>query len=307
MKAGTKTHSRDGACVGLAQRAAHGIVARLSHGWGPRVEIDQVVRDLGVELTNREKLQAPARWYHSAPSCEPASPRLWPVETGTDHVEVRAGLRTATRRFAIAHELGHVVLHRDYQTLAGSLSGKETERFANVFAAELLLPPKLRATARTRFRELTDPADLLRLADALGVPARTIWRFARQERWLRGRNVIWLDVRCMPNRHTRRDRRLRIYDVVLDRQRWFLPTNRSVAGVFGSDRWLSDAANAEVRAEATMEMSSCAKGPGPRFPRIAQEVSVRALRLNRSAPTPGLEVIVVARPIAPVPTPASAL
>lgn len=67
------------------------------------------------------------------------------------HILVRRGLRRVERRFAIAHEIGHAMLHREHSFL-GLCTGEidlvsyrvsHTEEEADAFASELLLPRQL--------------------------------------------------------------------------------------------------------------------------------------------------------------------
>ncbi len=68
-------------------------------------------------------------------------------EQGTPYIVINDGLDECTAKVVCAHELGHDVLHRE---LAGGgirdgtlfLANNKTEREANLFAAEILLPDK---------------------------------------------------------------------------------------------------------------------------------------------------------------------
>lgn len=67
---------------------------------------------------------------------------------------VAPGRGHGRRRFSIAHELGHYLLHRDL-IAAGIPLGPEHEREANEFAAELLMPEEvIRRTAMNQLEEL---------------------------------------------------------------------------------------------------------------------------------------------------------
>lgn len=70
------------------------------------------------------------------------------------------------KNYAIAHELGHFLLHPSYVesdkyqvlmlgTVAGT-TGTDAEQEAHTFAAELLVPPRMLA----RFRHVTNPEEL---------------------------------------------------------------------------------------------------------------------------------------------------
>lgn len=217
---------------------------------------------------------------------------LWPQEPReVDVINVRADLRDSTKRFAIAHEIGHVIMHRHLRSLAEQLNGVEHERFANAFAAELLLARSTRETLIERFRGTADPVDLLRLSDSMGVSPQTVLRFARRENWLEGVDRVWLDIRALRNRHTGRDLCLRVYDAVLDRARWFLPRNRSVTGALGSDIWLTNADIRISRIEASIDISRRREGQTPKFVHKLVPARLAALRLGRTAAPYGMEYL----------------
>lgn len=96
----------------------------------PPVPIEHMLRDLGIrlhEITN-------ASWEGAVSSSS----------TGKADVWVRANSPRVRRRFTLAHELGHLMLHptgtmfRDITT--GTLMHPIEEKEANAFAAALLMP-----------------------------------------------------------------------------------------------------------------------------------------------------------------------
>lgn len=251
-----------------------------------------IARELNIEVLTREGLPARARWIRRR---EDPCGGLWPqVPRERDVIEVRPDLPDATRRFAIAHEVGHIYFHRHLHHAAGWLTLEGQERFANAFAAEILIPRAHRQRVFEQFRAADDPVAMLRLAGSLGVSPRALMRFAAANGWLSGMDRVWLDVRALPNRYTNRDRRLRIYDAVLDRQRWFLPTNRSLRGVLGVDRWLVRASYVPARTRATVEIARRIPAPARRFESCSVPAEVAGVRLRRSQAVHGMEFLATA-------------
>lgn len=92
---------------------------------------------------------------------------------------VSPGRGHGRRRFSIAHELGHYLLHRDL-IAAGMAPGPQHEREANEFAAELLMPEEvIRRAEVNQLAELTGRFLVSRTAlqvrlERLGILPRTI-------------------------------------------------------------------------------------------------------------------------------------
>lgn len=82
------------------------------------VDLERIGDDLGITVTTA-KLRG----------------GLWGATLGTDKVVVAASLRPPQRRFALAHELGHVLLRRRRCFLDTAVP---EEWFCDMFAAELL-------------------------------------------------------------------------------------------------------------------------------------------------------------------------
>lgn len=257
-----------------------------------RVQVGALAESLGVVVRTNNAMRSRAHWQRRRVDPAGQDPTLWAKESRhVDEIDVRGDLRESTRRFALAHEIGHVVMYRRMGTIAHRLSGERHERFANAFAAELLLSRSHREELTERFRQAADPVALLRLADSVGVSPQTLLRFARRENWLSGLDKGWVDIRVLANRHTGRDTRPRIYDAVFDRERWFLPANRSVTGAFGSDEWLI-AADVEVaRREGILMLSSRREHALPRFVRALVQVRVAVVRMYRTRGPHGMQFL----------------
>jgi IrrE N-terminal-like domain len=253
-----------------------------------RVPVRQLAHMLDMTIEVRANLDAPARWHHVRTG-DLSRPRLFDDQQScVDLILVRADVEGTARRFAIAHEIGHAVLHRRCE--ARTLSARLQEEFAHAFAHELLIPRVHRQEIRSQFRAASNPAALLALAGSLGVSARTLLLRADAENWLTGIDRAWLDVRFTVNRHTGRDRRARVHRVVVDRHRWLIPSNRSIAGLLGDDGWLSQSGR-HLGIEGRMDVSRWVHGERPRFVHHGVPVRVDAFRMSRPSARPGMEIL----------------
>ena len=112
----------------LDDRAPH-VARRVVRAFGlraPPVPVEEVVANLGVRVERR-----PTPGWDGALVSTHSPPIVW----------VNGDQRATRQRYAIAHELGHLLMHptgvyRD----ATFASGSEQERDANEFALELLIP-----------------------------------------------------------------------------------------------------------------------------------------------------------------------
>ncbi|AFK55213.1 ImmA/IrrE family metallo-endopeptidase [Tistrella mobilis] len=155
-----------------ADVAVPDVVSR--HQQSAPVKIVALARDLGLRV-----------WTEPLPEslsgklvrdAERGGPSGWAIVVNARHVKVR-------RRFTIAHEIAHFLLHRDVATggvqddafYRSHLSGAiETE--ANRFAAQLLMPwPLIRALNSEGVTEIRDLAARLEVSETamrirLGLP-----------------------------------------------------------------------------------------------------------------------------------------
>lgn len=155
-------------------------------------------------------------------------------------VIIQPGLDQNVRRFAIAHELGHYILLTKRSQFASGLGSQQRERFANTFAAELLLSTTAWARIESSFRLLSDPLDLLRLASTVGLsPHALLTRVTARRPLTSGLTKIWLRVKHAENAVTHSEPRLRIVSAHYDRERFYIPENQSVNRFAGGDTWLS--------------------------------------------------------------------
>lgn len=276
---------------GSAQRgeqAARRILARWPQPGSQGIDLDALARRLGVEVETSKGLGPLARWHRLGAQSGPL--RLWEEEAqGLDIVQIRVGSHQNARRYALAHELGHAVLDRELEGRSNELPVEEQERFADAFAAELLLPRSVARRLRSGFRELGEAVEVVQLAQSIAAPPRVLMLRAKQENWLAGLDVLWLDIRTIANRSTGRDQRPRLYDCICDRGRWFLPKNRSVRGLFGNDRWLATDAR-EMTVRSRIDVSR----PRGRPARLVHEdvsAEVSAFRMRPAGDGFGPEVI----------------
>lgn len=222
------------------QRAARRILREFPHRVDSSgVEVEGLAQELEVRVVSRRELPTLGRWHRFRRQGE-SELQLWSEEDReADVVHLKTDIdNTPRRRFVLAHEIGHAILHRELDGRSMELPVPDQEQFANAFAAELLLPASVAGGLREPFQELTDVFGLLRLAGSVGIPPRVLLIRAKRENWLEGLDVLWVDIRTIPNKYTGRERRPRVYDSVCDKSRWFLPSNKSVSGTFGDDTWL---------------------------------------------------------------------
>ncbi|HEX5527703.1 MAG TPA: ImmA/IrrE family metallo-endopeptidase [Solirubrobacterales bacterium] len=196
---------------------------------------------------------------------------------------------TPARRFTLAHELGHAVLDREMGGHSNELPVEEQEEYAEAFAAELLLPDSLAQSLRASFVQAPDVRVALDLAKSVRVPPKVLLVRASRENWLEGLDVVWLEIRTAPNKVTGRDSRPRIFYCVRDRDRWYVPTNRSIRGVFGRDDWLLGARR-QLAIKAPMEIDRLHGSP-VKFIRESVPAAAVAFRMRRPGPAFGPEVL----------------
>lgn len=156
----------------------------LPQARSPEQMAEDVLAQIGVSgypvnpIEVARRLGIPVYW---ATFDDPQTHGSASVEGGRFRIDVKAVDPPNKRRFTVAHEIGHVVLHLQgayrasfddngesasdtYQPTAlerrdftGSNSAKEVE--ANAFAAALLMPARL---VRERFASIKDPSELAR-------------------------------------------------------------------------------------------------------------------------------------------------
>lgn len=104
------------------------------------------IKDAPVEL---ERVLAYLRLHHERPWH--LSTDVWDALTRADRGRTRfrgqAMRATARERWRLAHEIGHHVLHGAEPVRTGQWQRNELEHEADLFAAEILMPPTLTSKA----------------------------------------------------------------------------------------------------------------------------------------------------------------
>lgn len=274
------------------RRAARRIVREWSNRLNSAgvLDLEALAEELGVQVVRASRLPVSGRWHrYRRPA--PIEPRLWEEEgEEIELVQMKTSrANTPARRFTLAHELGHAILDRELEGRSTELPVGEQEQFANSFASELLLPDNLARSLRQPFVQVEDVFGALELAKSVRIPPKLLLVRASRENWLEGLDVLWLDIRTLPNRYTKRDPRPRIVDTVRDRTRWFLPSNRSVRGVFGDDEWLARASR-QLSTSGRVDISRL-RGHPVKFVPKSVPAEARAFRMRPPGGGFGPEVL----------------
>jgi hypothetical protein len=285
----SSTRARTGSQAWAAGRAAARRMARRRpERFGPDgVDLRALAADLGVEVERGADPGAKASW-RMRQGVE-REPQLWETADVVRLPDRR--YRTTNRRFFLAHELGHAIFRREVEEHEAWAIAEE-ESYATAFASELLLGGVAGEATKRGMREAADPAGFLGLAKRIGVPPGVLLGRAVDERWSVDQDVIWFDIRTIAHQVTKRDRRLRIYRHLRDRGSWYMPRNRSVRGLFGSDEWLHTSIKMTAFRGA-IDLSRPVGRP-TRLVHEAVPVEVQAIRLRPAAKSGvgvGLEVL----------------
>lgn len=142
-------------------------------GAGVPVDVESVAAYLGLSVV--------------AQDLEGTVSAMLVVKDGHGIIGVNANHHPHRRRFSLAHEIGHYLLHREqarvfvdaapvfFRDDTSSAGTKRQEVEANAFAAELLIPAAaLRERVEHQTVDLYDDAAVHRLARAFGVSAQAL-------------------------------------------------------------------------------------------------------------------------------------
>lgn len=238
------------------------------------VRAASVARKLGVQLCTRPALGHRAILSH----------RIGGGNTSQIFVDDSVG--SDVRRWCIAHELGHLMLLTKREEWRHLLSFSEAERFADMFAAELLLPPLSRHEAQGELWTVSRAYDLLHLSRSYGLSPsaflRTIYRVHSGEA---SRTRAWLRVEHRANKYTGLTQRLRIVSSLYSREHMFIPTNQSVTSLLGEDAWLGGLRPGECQ-EQELEARLSIKtrnDRGPVFVKRSVRTKASAVRVDSPA------------------------
>jgi hypothetical protein len=235
--------------------------------WRVPIRVSRVARYLGYPVEVRADLPVRAR-----------------LDPGT-RIILRRDIAPEVGRFALAHEIAHAYLHERHPQVALSWSVPRNERFANFFAAELLIPASDRAFARERLSGATNVRDVLTVARHFGLTTTCLLTFAaRQETWFHGLDLLVLRIKHAENRRTKREPRLRVAAAYFDSERFYLPSNQSIATLAGDDEWLTRMRPGEtVSCERSIILSlRTPKGP-LKWRRASVSTHMNVLRLKEAA------------------------
>lgn len=217
--------------------------------------------------------------------------------SGTNTIVLKPDLNPSVSRFAVAHEIGHVILLSKHPTEARQWDTATREEFANAFATELLAPSNLREQLKPAFREVNDPLALVRLASRVGLSPHALLSIANKESsWLQGLNRIWLRVKHSNNAVTRAEPKLRIVSATFDRSHFYVPTNQSLARFAGDDQWLASLPYGTTVRHSSKITLSTKRQPGvtPKFQLQEMLATLSAVRLRPSATETGAYFIILA-------------
>lgn len=213
-----------------------------------------------------------------------------------ERVVVRSDISANVARFVVAHEIGHAILARRFPDLVRSWQVERQERFANCFAAELLLPRIIREKAASRFRTCTEPRALVQMAARVGLPVNVFLNAASLDpTWTRGLDRIWLRVKRRANAFTSLEPKLRIVSAHYDRKRFFLPTNQSLKRFCGDDEWLAALPIGETAVFSSIVNIKGRVADRPRFPALQIPATVSAVNIKPSADEPTNYFVVLAQ------------
>lgn len=147
-----------------AKNAVIRLLREQASGEQPPIDVDEVARLLGIEVVSRPSLEVGGR--EASGILLRTGGRTICVLNANDHYN--------RRRFTLAHEIGHYVLHppresyidRTYARNERSSEGVDRHEIeANAFAAELLMPEQLiKAHAPQRLNVIEHDDEIRELA-----------------------------------------------------------------------------------------------------------------------------------------------
>jgi hypothetical protein len=215
-------------------------------------------------------------------------------------IRIRGDLSPTRGRFVLAHELGHVLLLTQHEKLADRWDLRTREKFANVFARELLIPTSLRGELRQRFKQISSALELLRLTDQWGIHPVAGIRFAASHfDWTAGHPRIILKVAYTPNRFTGKEQRLRVVAAAFDRDRFYVATNQSFQRLSPDESWLAllPAGSESAQHNVTFRLATRTFTGAARYKTVEYACDVSALRLTSHRGTNTGSYLVVVEPV----------
>lgn len=233
------------------------------------VPVGKVAHLLGIPIVGRRKLTERAI--------------LETTQEGEEFafkIVYRANLRRDVARFAVAHEIGHALLAKHSPQLLKTWTLDRVETFANMFASELLVGPKVREQKCAQFRGIREPSEIFSLAEDIGISVPALFCLATSEiDWTQGLKKIWLRIQWAENKFTSSAPRLRITSACYDRSEFFVATNQSVVRFCGDDQWLRYLRKGECGFfENKIELQIATHATRPKFLRNRLPAMIKAVR-----------------------------
>lgn len=182
----------------LTEEAMMAAALRAELAIAPRVDLDQLTPQLGLTLVEVDSQSFEGALLRSSRNL-------------SGRILVRRGIReSGRRRFTIAHEIGHYILHGDQQipcsprVIEGWRDGQPIhEREADSFASELLLPTSETIQyVNKRWPSMEVVADVAehfgtslmaagrKVCDVAAQACAVVWSSQRQIRWFHGSPIF---------------------------------------------------------------------------------------------------------------------
>ena len=178
----------------LTEEAMVAAALRAELGIAPKADLDQVAAQLGLTIVEVDSQSFEGALLRSSRDL-------------SGRILVRRGIReSGRRRFTVAHEIGHYILHVDQQipcsprVIEGWREGQPTpEREADTFASELLLPTtETVPCVNRRWPSMEVVADVAehfgtslmaagrKFCDVASQACAVVWSSQRKIRWFHG-------------------------------------------------------------------------------------------------------------------------
>ncbi len=194
---------------------------------------------------------------------------------------------TEKRRIAMAHEIGHFAFER--LESRPKWEPKAIEHFADIFAEEILVPATYASCSIRKYLQQADPTELIRASRRIyGVSVFMLLNVVKRRPAIMEQcNSVWLLARYQANRVTGLDPRLRIIQAVFDRNRVYVPTNKSVAALLGDLSWLASCSfgRTVMREGASIEVWAKTGHEKPKYKQVRVSATLRVTKLRPAAGT----------------------
>jgi Zn-dependent peptidase ImmA (M78 family) len=140
---------------------------------GPPIDVELIIEKLGIELV---EMTLPTWFFGSLLNIQ-----------GNFYIVVNRLMPETRKRFTIAHEIAHYVLHEEQLCYMKNSKRDYFHREADVFAAELCMPSKMiKKEARSWFN------DYKFLAQLFGVSEVAMVRKMQELELLKGSDYTWV-------------------------------------------------------------------------------------------------------------------